>query len=344
MSEAFGAAGVLQSQSGITMNLRLPGQYFDEETNSHYNFHRDYRPNQGRYLQSDPMRLNAGINFYIYVGGNPVFRKDSYGLFSSGADFALVKHFYEQSGDYKNISAWCPDYLSAKQVKSAIEILKKDIMIQNKKLVELKGSITYQIKNNKHIYIDPMAIYSFGAGNGHMQDADCEAIGDGCCVRSECSLTVKAFDRFTDPLDLCQKFRACGSMREVGACHLISDCLVQLKDIASRIARRIVVKIRCGLLCITGTVVTVLFYELVRSIFYYLMDTAPEMGIVYPVILSPIISVPLGLVVFLFGWLFSFVFKLSLKTQSWFFLGCVFALVLPLLEIINLTRRMNIGS
>ena len=103
-------------------------------------------------------------------------------------------------------------------------------------------------------------------------------------------------------------------------------------------------KIRCGLLCITGTVVTVLFYELVRSIFYYLMDTAPEMGIVYPVILSPIISVPLGLVVFLFGWLFSFVFKLSLKTQSWFFLGCVFALVLPLLEIINLTRRMNIGS
>ena len=55
VSEVFGAAGILQSQSGITMNLRLPGQYFDEETNSHYKFHRDYRPDLRRYIQSDPI-------------------------------------------------------------------------------------------------------------------------------------------------------------------------------------------------------------------------------------------------------------------------------------------------
>ena len=43
------------------MNLRLPGQYFDEETNSHHNFHRDYKPNQGRYLRSDPIGMLGGI-------------------------------------------------------------------------------------------------------------------------------------------------------------------------------------------------------------------------------------------------------------------------------------------
>ena len=33
-SEAFGAAGVLQAQSTIEMNLRFPGQYFDQESGS----------------------------------------------------------------------------------------------------------------------------------------------------------------------------------------------------------------------------------------------------------------------------------------------------------------------
>ena len=81
-SEAFGAAGVLQNQSSISMNLRLPGQYYDEETNSHYNFHRDYRPNLGRYLQSDPIGLNGDDNLYAYVYGRPLIIRDQTGLSS----------------------------------------------------------------------------------------------------------------------------------------------------------------------------------------------------------------------------------------------------------------------
>ena len=41
--------------SGITQNLRFPGQYADLETGFNYNLNRDYMPNIGRYLETDPI-------------------------------------------------------------------------------------------------------------------------------------------------------------------------------------------------------------------------------------------------------------------------------------------------
>jgi RHS repeat-associated protein len=40
-------------------NLRFPGQYFDSETNLHYNYFRDYSPQTGRYQQSDPIGMDG---------------------------------------------------------------------------------------------------------------------------------------------------------------------------------------------------------------------------------------------------------------------------------------------
>ncbi|MBA3623727.1 MAG: RHS repeat-associated core domain-containing protein [Methylibium sp.] len=53
-----------QSLGAYKYNLRFPGQYFDSETNHHYNHHRDYESTTGRYVQSDPIGLEAGVSMY----------------------------------------------------------------------------------------------------------------------------------------------------------------------------------------------------------------------------------------------------------------------------------------
>jgi len=58
----------------------LPGQYFDEETNLHYNHFRYYDPELGRYIASDPIGLFAGTNTYSYANQNSLSFYDPYGL------------------------------------------------------------------------------------------------------------------------------------------------------------------------------------------------------------------------------------------------------------------------
>lgn len=76
-SDAF---GVGKASGSLTLNLRFPGQYYDAETELHYNYFRDYDPETGRYVESDPIGLNGGLNTYGYVEGNPINSIDPYGL------------------------------------------------------------------------------------------------------------------------------------------------------------------------------------------------------------------------------------------------------------------------
>jgi RHS repeat-associated protein len=68
--KTFGEAQV--ETALIDNNLRFPGQYFDSETELHYNYLRDYDPSTGRYLQFDPIGLEGGLNGYVYAQSDPV--------------------------------------------------------------------------------------------------------------------------------------------------------------------------------------------------------------------------------------------------------------------------------
>jgi RHS repeat-associated protein len=64
----------------FNFNLRFPGQYFDVETGTHYNYFRDYDPRIARYIESDPVGLRGGLNSYSFVDSSPINFVDPKGL------------------------------------------------------------------------------------------------------------------------------------------------------------------------------------------------------------------------------------------------------------------------
>ena len=64
-------------------DLRFPGQWAQAETALIQNWHRDYDPSLGRYIQADPLGLAAGQSIYGYALGDPVNYVDPDGLIAA---------------------------------------------------------------------------------------------------------------------------------------------------------------------------------------------------------------------------------------------------------------------
>ncbi len=81
--DAFGNTAAESDVDGdgqaVNINLRFPGQYYDDETGLHYNYFRYYDPSIGRYITSDPIGLDGGLNIYGYALSNPLTHIDPTG-------------------------------------------------------------------------------------------------------------------------------------------------------------------------------------------------------------------------------------------------------------------------
>jgi RHS repeat-associated protein len=111
---ATNGEATLSSSNQITSNLRFPGQYFDAESNLHYNTRRYYDPRIGRYITQDPIGFSGGLNLYNYAGGNSVNYIDPTGEFipllviagefAIGAGIDITMQLIENGGNWNCIN------------------------------------------------------------------------------------------------------------------------------------------------------------------------------------------------------------------------------------------------
>jgi RHS repeat-associated protein len=90
----------------VRFDLRFPGQQYDAATGLHYNYFRDYEPETGRYVESDPIGLRGGVSTYVYAHTRPLYTSDRSGLAAS------IKFFDEDK---------------KKEIEAAIELAKETL-------------------------------------------------------------------------------------------------------------------------------------------------------------------------------------------------------------------------
>jgi RHS repeat-associated protein len=105
-SYRYEAFGKIKTQTGNIVNpFRFTGREWDDESELYYYRARYYEPGIGRFIQADPIGIAGGINFYVYVGNNPINFIDPMGLDKARYDICkddtgIKKWFCEKMVDW----------------------------------------------------------------------------------------------------------------------------------------------------------------------------------------------------------------------------------------------------
>ncbi|MFJ4133699.1 RHS repeat-associated core domain-containing protein [Pseudomonas cyclaminis] len=133
--------------------LRFQGQYFDQESGLHYNRHRYYNPDIGRYLTPDPVKLAGGINAYQYVP-NPTGWVDPLGLtVCPGGDGCKPSHNAESPTKHTKADNGEPTLPAPASKQETIVRVRHYTSRAGSKGIEKTGVILAQ--DNNRVYLEP---------------------------------------------------------------------------------------------------------------------------------------------------------------------------------------------
>jgi RHS repeat-associated protein len=137
--------------SSVVNNFRFLGQYYDQETGLHYNYHRYYDPKTGRYLTPDPIGLAGGINLFIHSRNNPINAIDPLGLFQKEAKGLFLSSVYLLANASMQIAIE-----GAGAVTSTVEVIVEDSgnIISSLDYLLPQSIIDDKIKNYRIQYSD----------------------------------------------------------------------------------------------------------------------------------------------------------------------------------------------
>jgi RHS repeat-associated protein len=181
-TDPFGGNVPDENPSGLgtfTCNLRLPGQYFDRELNTHYNYFRDYDPGIGRYIQSDPIGLGGGLNTYLYAFADPLKYVDPRGLESC---FVRGDCYGQADANYKGCTAQVnPGIVCVAVFARCIVAARSPVLFRLCLISSAASCSAYQFACLNQLFSDqklcdlgiPIDGYAFGDNYGMGPDCKC---------------------------------------------------------------------------------------------------------------------------------------------------------------------------
>ena len=99
----------------------MPGQFYDAESSLFYNWNRYYNPAIGRYISSDPIGLEGGINTFLYAAASPVMNIDLRGL--QGTAFPVPQDPLGEMIDPHNMNQLPPSPYELQNIYDTLAII-----------------------------------------------------------------------------------------------------------------------------------------------------------------------------------------------------------------------------